>query len=75
MECKYYNKEHRAITTIGRLDSSTETSGMCALKQKNEKKLAEVFGALAKKGLEKNFENEECPVAEDGRWDECPFFK
>ena len=72
MSCKYFKKEYKARSTIGS-DRSTEELNFCLLKQESEEKQMEVFRVLAQKGLEKNFVNDECPVAEESNWEECPF--
>ena len=72
MACKYFKREHKARSTIGS-DRSTEDRNICLLKQESEEKQNEIFGALAKKGLEKGYINDECPVAEESNWEECSF--
>lgn len=74
MGCKYFKREHKARNTIGS-DRSTEEMKVCLLKQESEERQNEIFGVLAKKGLEKGYINDECPVAEESNWDECPFCK
>jgi len=72
MACKYFKREYRATTCIGR-ENSTEILSVCLIKEQSEEKQMEVFSALAKKGLEKGFVNSDCPLAEEGMWEECPF--
>ena len=74
MSCIYFKREHHATTLIGR-DNSTESLNNCMLKKESEEKQMEVFSALAKKGLERSFVSDNCPFAEEGNFDECPFYK
>jgi hypothetical protein len=74
MSCKYFKKQYKTRSTIGS-DRNAEGSDVCLLKQESEEKQNEVFGSLAKKGLEKGYVNDECPLAEESNWDECPFCK
>jgi len=74
MACKYFKHEFRGRTLIG-ADDSTEDLNICTLKQESEEKQMEIFRALAEKGLEKNAMTDECSLAEESNWEECPFYK
>lgn len=74
MECKYYRKETKRYPQLGGNPILIE-SGICQLKMQNPQMQLRVYSALFEKGFEGSFVNNNCPVANINKWNECPFYQ
>jgi hypothetical protein len=74
MHCKNAKLKTQRIQSIGE-EPGVIQSVMCKLKMQSPLAQSEIYGKLFDLGLEGSMIGDVCPVAEAGKWKECPYFK
>ncbi len=70
--CRHCHRRLEHLNMIG--GSDVHVWHECKLKASSPQRQAEVYGVLFAKGLEGSIIGNNCPVAEEGNWQKCPFF-
>ena len=74
MVCKYFEIVVKSHGQLGG-PNITSRSPECKLKKSNPQMQLAIYSALFDKGLEGSFVTNDCPVASQNLWTECPYFE